>query len=419
MRALTACEMGQDKPRYFLTIKGCHYWRPTKRMRAEGFALHRLGKDEVAAKQRAIALNDEWDRHRRGERPTPKIMVYPKGSLGQAYNRAMRLREEERKARGIVWTSEQTSRDDWPRAWRWIGPTFGDFDPAAIVAEDLLALRTKISARVSASDAHRVIKVWRALWKRMGAMGYGVHADHDPSLAFSNRAPDPRQEVWPHRDVLRLVQRAWRERYYGLAAVIAVAWDTMLSPVDVRKLTLGQRRTDEHGEVFFLDRAKTGRAAAGTLTPWSGAILATYLRTLDVTLLDATPLFWSRGGATGPKGGRPWPPRPYTKDRLGEDFRTIRALVFGPHDERQLQDMRRSGAVEADAGGTTDADLSNKMANTLSASNRLRKTYNPVNIVSVRRVDEARADGRRKERNRAKSVNSGAGKVSTRVTESS
>ena len=68
--------------------------------------------------------------------------------------------------------------------------------------------------------------------------------------------------------------------------------------------------------------------------------------------------------------------------------------MFGPHDERQLQDMRRSGAVEADAGGTTDTDLSNKMANTLSVSNRLRKTYNPVNLVSVRRVDAARKAGR-------------------------
>jgi hypothetical protein len=33
------------------------------------------------------------------------------------------------------------------------------------------------------------------------------------------------------------------------------------------------------------------------------------------------------------------------------------------------------------------------MANTVSANNRLRKTYNPVNVVSVRRFDEARAIG--------------------------
>jgi hypothetical protein len=55
--------------------------------------------------------------------------------------------------------------------------------------------------------------------------------------------------------------------------------------------------------------------------------------------------------------------------------------------------MRRSGAVEGDAGGGSVADQSNKMANTVSANNRLRKTYNPVNVASVRRFDEARAIG--------------------------
>jgi hypothetical protein len=38
----------------------------------------------------------------------------------------------------------------------------------------------------------------------------------------------------------------------------------------------------------------------------------------------------------------------------------------------------------------TDADLANKMANTINASARLRKTYTPVNIASARRADEAR-----------------------------
>jgi hypothetical protein len=44
------------------------------------------------------------------------------------------------------------------------------------------------------------------------------------------------------------------------------------------------------------------------------------------------------------------------------------------------------------AGGATPADASAKMANTISVSNRLRKTYNPVNVVSVRRFDEARKE---------------------------
>jgi hypothetical protein len=35
------------------------------------------------------------------------------------------------------------------------------------------------------------------------------------------------------------------------------------------------------------------------------------------------------------------------------------------------------------------------MANSVAASARLRKTYNPVNVVSARRFDEARERGRK------------------------
>ena len=109
-------------------------------------------------------------------------------------------------------------------------PVYGDRDPRSVTPESLLALRAKVAARVSLTEAHRVIKIWRALWKKMAAMGY-CQRDADPSLIFSNTAPDPRQDVWQHREVLRLVQCAWRLGYRGLAAAMAVGWDTMLSPV--------------------------------------------------------------------------------------------------------------------------------------------------------------------------------------------
>jgi hypothetical protein len=207
--------MGADKPRYFVKMKGCYYWRSTPRMKAAGFLDRPLGKNEVPAKQEAIRLNGEWDRYRFGEPKQPNVVVYPPGSLGRAYSRAIALREAERKAKGITWTREQKARDDWPRAWRWISPAFGDYDPLAVVSEDLLTLRSKIAERVSESEAFRTIKVWRALWAKLTPLGYTVPPGSDPSLSFSNSAPAPRQQVWPQRDILRLVQRAWREGYYG------------------------------------------------------------------------------------------------------------------------------------------------------------------------------------------------------------
>jgi hypothetical protein len=201
-------------------------------------------------------------------------------------------------------------------------------------------------------------------------------------LSFANSVPQPRQALWKRREVLRLVPLAWRLRYHGLAAWMAVAWESMLSPVDTRRLTAAQCRRDGIGVMFVLDRAKTGRGAAATLSPWSLAILRIYVKQLGVELAPNAPIFRNRSGA------------PYSKDTLGDDFRDVRE-VFGSDDKRQLADMRRSGAIEGDAGGGSVADQSNKMANTVSANNRLRKTYNPVNVASVRRFDEARAMGAR------------------------
>jgi hypothetical protein len=55
-------------------------------------------------------------------------------------------------------------------------------------------------------------------------------------------------------------------------------------------------------------------------------------------------------------------------------------MVFGPNETRQLQDFRRSGTVEALAGKVAPTDLSSKMANSLSQSTRLQKTYGPVQL---------------------------------------
>jgi hypothetical protein len=148
---------------------------------------------------------------------------------------------------------------------------------------------------------------------------------------------------------------------------------------------------------------------------WSEAILTAYLKSLGVELHDSAPIFRTPGSVPGPKGGRRWLPRPYSTSKLDRDFRVVRTALFGHDEQRQLADMRRSGAVEADAGGASGADLSNKMANTISASNRLRKTYTPVNVVSVRRVDEARQQGRRsmtEEQRPTKSVITAKPKVS-------
>jgi hypothetical protein len=419
LRLVEVGPLGKDTIRYFLFINGRWRWRPTKTMRGLGFGLVTMGRGgpgvdadgnpeaSLADEQRAIALNNAWDRVRSGAAQAPArttLKVYPAGSVGDAYQRAMALRKAERLAKGVVWTKEQESRDDWPRAWKWLEPAFGDCDPNTIIPEHFLridpvtgqpaGLMVEIEAAVSVTERHRVVKVWRALWARMRSMNgdYIAAGAGDPSKAIANTAPDPRNVIWSRHDVLVRVQRAWRMGYFGLAASIAVAWDSMCSPVDVRRLTPTQARGDASGIWFDIDRAKTGRAGVATLSPWSAAILRAYLAKLGGDPAPNYPIFRNRSG------------RAYSKDTLGDDFRDVREAV-DKTDRRQLADMRRTGAVEGDAGGGSVTDQSNKMANTVAASNRLRKVYNPTNVVSARRFDEARVVGAQLlEQNRAKSV---------------
>lgn len=83
-----------------------------------------------------------------------------------------------------------------------------------------------------------------------------------------------------------------------------------------------------------------------------------------------------------------------TKNSLADDFGDIRKLLF-PADTRQLQNMRRTGAVEAQSGGADLSVISQKMANTVASSAHLQKTYLPVNQAAVELADEARKRGRR------------------------
>jgi hypothetical protein len=72
-----------------------------------------------------------------------------------------------------------------------------------------------------------------------------------------------------------------------------------------------------------------------------------------------------------------------------------RKLTF-PGDTRRLMGMRRSGAVEAIAGGAGPLSLAAKLANAIGRSNTLHKTYAPVDIEAVRGADDARLEGRRR-----------------------
>jgi hypothetical protein len=144
-----------------------------------------------------------------------ELTIYPRGSLGEAFRR---FRQTD------AWkTKEPRTREDWWRVWRRIKPVFGDCDPRTVRLEAIDAWRSMIEQQVSLREAHRCIKIWRALWRVVAAMRY-CERDADPSLGIRNRAAPGRSALWTEGEATRLCKRAWRDGYYGLAAAIAVAW---------------------------------------------------------------------------------------------------------------------------------------------------------------------------------------------------
>jgi hypothetical protein len=381
--------VGKIKIPYYVVVKGRGYWRPHPRMRAVGFQLVRCGADGPDAWKIAEEWNQKWQAVRRGEAPAlvdlskldrdhaEAARRYPPGSVGAAFQSYIRTPEWSARAlsaRIKVW---------WP-AWYRIRDMWGDVNPNTITFDQMSRWRAALEKQHGRGVAHKTFRIWRALWTIMRGMKIALGAD--PSTGIRNRAPSTRWQRWSEGEAVRLAKAAWRNGYEGLACIIAIAWDTQFSPVDVRTLAERHRKL-ESGRLIFDrredGRAKTGRPAIGTLSRRSERLVGGYLAKLGVELHPGAMLFRNRSG------------NPYRDDTLGDDFRAVREIAF-PGDKRRLMDMRRSGVVEAVAGGAGPLDLAAKLANSIDRSNMLHKTYAPGEIEAVRNVDVARLKGRQK-----------------------
>jgi hypothetical protein len=366
------------------------FWEPRPHMRALGFYCVPCGLDGPDAWAIAEEWNRRWQAVKRGEAPSPamasaanlsperieELTVYPPRSLGEAFRRYRRTNEWESKA--------PRTREDWWRGWKQIKLVFSDVDPRTVTLEDVSAWRKAIEDTVSLREAHRCLKIWRAMWKVAAALGYCVR-DADPGLGVRNRAAPGRNLQWSEGEVVRQAKRAWRLGYHGLAAVVAVAWDTQLSPGDVVALRASQLARGAAGEAFFTERGKTGKPVGGILSTRALWALHGYLEKLRVELHGDAYIFRNRSGAR------------YSVDTLGDDFRDVRSIEFGRLERRTIgHDFRRTGAVEAITGGAKAEQVAHAMGNTLSASNALFATYVPVNVNTLRDVMEARRRGRSK-----------------------
>ncbi|UNJ22071.1 integrase [Microcystis phage vB_MweS-yong2] len=372
------------KIRYTRVRGGRRYFEPTPELRAVGLRPHSWAEGP-AARAAAMELYEQWLRLRRGLPVEPPKAAkgksaaelarhYPPGSIGDAFQRLIRSN---------TWAEiPATTRDKahWP-AWLHVRAAWGEADPNRMTFELMDDWQAELVEDKGVGVAHKVLKFWRWLWKRMQAMQIATIAD--PSLALRNRAPAPRAAQWSEGEVVRLAKDAWRRGERDLACIIAVTWDTMFQPGDVR--TLRVRHVLRQGGRLLFDRradgrGKTGRPALGTVSRRTQAMFEQ--------------LWAEREGTPDAYLFRRPDGKPYADHELSEAFRALRPAG----ETRQLRDMRRSGALEGQAGGASPLATSAKMANSIQSSNALHKTYLPVDEAAVLDFDAARRTGRKRKR---------------------
>lgn len=162
-----------------------------------------------------------------------------------------------------------------------------------------------------------------------------------------------------------------------------------------RQLTPAQAVTSGTDLAFMIARGKTEEPALGILSLRARRLVYDYLSGQSFTLHEDAPIFRTKGFVPDGKGGRPRLPVPYTKDKLASDFAEVRLELFGPQEKRKFMNMRRTGAVEANAGGASVEFIAAKMGNSIDENRNLQKAYLPVNAAAVRATNEARKKGRR------------------------
>ena len=312
------------------------YWQlGDDRQRATGLhladlpAYEALGVDNFNAQRKALAYYDLY-RARMTAPAEDRLGGYPEGSLGAVYTLWKRTED---------WSDKgERTRDEYEESWRkHIEPEFGRTLITKITIADLEALHRKLRKTVSASESYRTLKNWRALLHMLEKKHLLPKA---PVGAVSNPQPQGRGEFWLAREIARLVRAAKLMKRPTMGLLIRLAWETALSPVDCRTLSLSMLKRDGEGWYVHRARTKTWVEAKPPITDQLAEDIMAYAADLKrrypyLELLPTAPLFRN--------GDR----RAWSKSYLTEQFQDVRRVAFGKTERRQFLDIRRSANLEA------------------------------------------------------------------------
>ncbi len=138
---------------------------------------------------------------------------------------------------------EPRTREGYHRAWAHIDAftppgrslTLSRIGIDRITAEDCEAFFEWMEATTSPNERHMAVKHLKILLD--DAMVRLRYAMPSPAAKLKNPQPAGRSAIWLGAEIEMLAAGALELGYHGIALGIRIAWDTMMSPVDVRTLT--------------------------------------------------------------------------------------------------------------------------------------------------------------------------------------
>lgn len=365
--------MTRVKLPYYVIRKGRGYFEiGAARAKATGLpASEPLGADGPEAWAKAQRA---YEAFKEAGNPNNKKRLggYPPGSLGAAF---------------VLWKStpdwkekKDRTREEYLRAWDdHIDGEFGKRQITKITVADSEAFHRRLKRDLSASDAHRTLKVWRALLNMLAKKHLLARA---PIGAVTNPLPKGRGQFWLASEVARMIRASRKLKRPAVGLLIRLAWETALSPVDCRTLSLAMLKQDRNG--WYIDRArsKTGAGAKPVISEELAMDLLAHAKALGAGLLPTAPIFRNSEG------------KAMDRFHLADQFADVRRVTFGKGELRQFQDLRRSANLEADLGGASAEDRASVMANALDKNKALDAVYTPVTVARARKVLKAREAGR-------------------------
>jgi integrase len=299
-------------------INGKYYWRPTKAVKALGFAQVPLGNDLNTAISEARRLNLEVDAARNGL--VARAPIVGSGTVAELIHRYLLSPK-------FAALKPATQRD-YRNILNEIENRAGHIRYASISRKDLKETYEKLLNSRSLAAANRIM---RGGWFVLQSYAFDAGLIQSRQTEnFGLKSTKPRRQLWIRNQLDAFIKHA--PQSIGLA--VKIAYDCGQRQADILSLDWSQW----DGNAFKLTQSKTGQSIAVEVSKETAKIL-------NAIRLPAGPMIVSE--ATG---------KPYLADNFRHRFDECRTKASLPED-LQFRDLRRTVATELGNSGATDDQI--------------------------------------------------------------